>query len=76
MPTQGKLGAVLLLFAAIATAASAAVLEAGKTEVVIAPGAPKTVEFAAKEMKHFLDGVLGADVAVVRAPTPGSTKPR
>ena len=73
MPTQGKLGAVLLLFAAIATAASAAVLEAGKTEVVIAPGAPKTVEFAAKEMKHFLDGVLGADVAVVRAPTPGAT---
>ena len=52
-----------------ATAASAATLEPGKTEVVVAPDAPKTVLFAAEELTNFLAQALGAPVPVATAPT-------
>ena len=52
-----------------ATAASAATLEPGKTEVVVAPYAPKTVLFAAEELTNFLAQALGAPVPVATAPT-------
>ena len=47
----------------------AAMLRSGSTEIVVAEDAPKTVKFAAKEMKHFLDGVLSCDIPVVSAPS-------
>ena len=49
--------------------AEAATLRSGATEIVVAKDAPRTVNFAAKEMKHFLDGVLSCDVPVVTAPS-------
>ena len=65
---------LLLVAAAFVTAAASAVtFESGRTEIVIAPDVPKAVAFAAKEMKHFLGGVFGADVPVVNAPTAGNT---
>ena len=65
---------ILVVAAILAGAAvSAATFESGRTEIVIAKDAPKTVAFAAKEMKHFLDGVLGADVPIVNAPTAGKS---
>ncbi len=51
-----------------ATAASAATLEPGKTEVIVAPDAPKTVLFAAEELTNFLAQALGAPVPVATAP--------
>ena len=51
----------------------AATLRTGKTEIVVAKNAPRTVKFAAREMKHFLDGVLSCDVPVVNAPTGART---
>ena len=62
----------LLMFAAAALcgmALSAATLTPGGTEIVVAKEAPLTVKFAAKEMKHFLDGVFSCDVPVVEAPS-------
>ena len=59
----------LAVFAA--TTAIAATLEPGRTEIVVAKGAAPVVTFAAKELKHFLDGVLSCDVPVVAEPTAG-----
>ena len=67
--------ALMTLAAVLATltslADSAVTLRPDETEIVVAADAPKTVLFAAKEMKHFLDGVLGSDVGIVRRPTAG-----
>ena len=49
--------------------AGAAVLVPGGTEIVVAKKSPPVVKFAAKEMKHFLDGVLSCDVPVVDVPS-------
>ena len=49
--------------------AVAAVLTPGGTEIVVGKKSPPVVRFAAKEMKHFLDGVLSCDVPVVDAPS-------
>jgi len=49
--------------------AGAAVFVPGGTEIVVAKKSPPVVKFAAKEMKHFLDGVLSCDVPVVDAPS-------
>ena len=46
-------------------------LTAKTAEIVIADDAPKTVQFAAKELKAFLGQALGADVPVVNEPTDG-----
>ena len=61
------------LAALAAVTAFSATLEPGKTEIVVAKGAAPVVTFAAKELKHFLDGVLSCDVPVVAAPTAGRT---
>jgi len=47
----------------------AVTLVPGKTEVVIAADAPKSVEFAAAEMTNFLSHVLGRPVGVVNRPS-------
>jgi len=49
--------------------ALAATLTPGGVEIVAAKKSPPVVKFAAKEMKHFLDGVLSCDVPVVDAPS-------
>ena len=62
----------LLIFIATALcfmALPAATLRTGNTEIVVAKDAPRTVKFAAGEMKHFLDGVFSCDVPVVNVPT-------
>ena len=62
----------LLIFVATALccmALPAATLRTGNTEIVVAKDAPRTVKFAAGEMKHFLDGVFSCDVPVVNVPT-------
>ena len=41
----------------------------GRSEVVVASGAPKTVRFAACEATNFLARVLGAPVPIVNAPS-------
>ena len=43
----------------------------GKSEVVIARGAPKTILFAACEATNFLSRVLGAPVPIVNSPSGG-----
>ena len=58
----------LLTFAAAASCGGvllAATLAPGGTEIVVEKRAAPVVKFAAKEMKHFLDGVLSCDVPVV-----------
>ena len=49
--------------------ALAATLTPGGVEIVVAKKSAPVVKFAAKEMKHFLDGVLSCDVPVVDAPS-------
>ena len=44
-------------------------LERGKTEVVIAQDAPKSVVFAAEEMTNFLSRVFQSSVPLVRSLT-------
>ena len=39
-------------------------LARGRTEIVLAPDAPKSTRFAAEELKGFLDQVFGVDVAL------------
>ncbi len=66
-------------FAVVASAASGAVsgcgvgrtviFEPGRTEVVLADGAPGAAAFAASEATNFLSRVLGAEVPVVSRPT-------
>jgi len=46
-------------------------LSSADTEIVVAPGAPKTVTFAADEMTNVLAQVFGRDVPVVTRPTVG-----
>ena len=46
-------------------------LTGATAEIVVAADAPKTVRFAAKELKTFLDQVLAAEVPVVAEPTKG-----
>ena len=48
-----------------------ALLRPGATEIVVASDAPKTVLFAAEEMKSLLAQTLGVEVPVVTAPTKG-----
>lgn len=55
----------------LACGLEAVVLERGRTDVVIASDAPKSVEFAACEMTNFLSRALGGAVPVVSAPAPG-----
>ena len=45
----------------------------GDVEIVVPADAPKTVLFAAKELKGFLDAALGGDVPVSPAPGVGTT---
>ena len=40
-------------------------LEPGRVEVVVAPGAPKVTRFAASELTNFLSQVLGDEVPLV-----------
>ena len=52
--------------------ASAAVCAAdSQYEIVLAPDAPKTVRFAAREMSTLLGGVLGEQPKTVALPTAG-----
>ena len=46
-------------------------LTASNAEIVVAPGALRATQFAAKELKGFLDRALAADVPIVAAPTAG-----
>ena len=66
-------GTVLLAFAACLGAAVLAPLSVhggvtrlarGRTEIVLAPDAPKSTRFAAEELKGFLDGIYGVDVVI------------
>ena len=52
-------------------AASAVTFMPGATEIVVAPDAPKSVRFAAEEMRALLAQAFGADVPVAEAPTAG-----
>ena len=63
---HGHLAAAAALWTGCALAA---VLTPGGTEIVVEKNAPRVVKFAAKEMKHFLDGVLSCDMPVVDAPS-------
>ena len=47
------------------------VLKPGATEVLIAPDAPKTVQFAAIDLTNHLARIFGAEVPVVTAPREG-----
>ena len=66
---------VLLSASALAgaprAAASRVVLRAGRTEVVLAPGAPGATAFAASEATNFLSRVFGRAVPLVARPTAG-----
>lgn len=54
-------------------AASMLRIESGRVDVVIAPGAPSTVRFAATEMTNLLSQVLGGSVPLRTAPAEGRT---
>ena len=64
---------VLLAVAALAGCDKALELRPGKTEIVIAADAPKTVKFAAEEMSELLGGCFGVKVPVVNGFTDGKT---
>ena len=61
----------LALCAGLSLNASALVLTPGDFDVVVGPGAPKAVEFAAEELTNFLSRALGAAIPVVERPTSG-----
>ena len=64
----------LLSLSAAALAAmnlGAVELTGANAEIVVAPGAPGSVAFAAREMSDMLGTALGAKVAVVESPTAG-----
>ena len=67
------LSGVCALGASVFAQEAAASLEfaAGRTEVVIAAGAPKTVEYAAQEACDILGQALGRRPEIVRAPRAG-----
>jgi len=46
-------------------------MTADNAEIVICPRAPGATRFAADELKGFLGRVLGGDIRIVNAPTPG-----
>ena len=56
---------------AFACVAGDVAFTARDAEIVVAPKAPLGTQFAARELKTFLDRALGADVKVVTAFTPG-----
>ena len=62
-----RIALFLVVFAVLK--ASALTLSRGATEIAVASDAPKTVLFAAKELKHFLEGAFGEEVSVVTTPT-------
>ncbi|MBQ3341997.1 MAG: DUF4838 domain-containing protein [Kiritimatiellae bacterium] len=64
--------AILPARSAVADGASQTV-GIGDVEVVVPADAPKTVRFAAKELKGFLDAALGGDVPVSSEPGAGKT---
>ena len=66
-----KLILTVLAVALVAGCGKSLILVPEKTEVVIAPDAPKTVLFAVEEMTNLLSQVLGRPLPVVTAPTPG-----
>ena len=61
----------MLLDTAGKTQSPALSLTSATAEILVADDAPKTVQFAAKELKTFLDQVLGADIPVVNKPMEG-----
>ena len=61
----------VVLCACCACAAGDLVFTAADTEIVVAPNPPHGTQFAARELKGFLDRVLGANVKVVTAFTSG-----
>ena len=73
MKTARRRTPLAFVLLALAPAAGAAVLEPGRTEVVVAPDAPKTVLFAAEEATNFLARALGAPVPIATAPSEGRT---
>ena len=72
---------VLLLGLTVTLSAAEKVIKIGKdaamtlnrenVEIVTAPTANKVVQFAARELKTFLDSALSADIKIVNAPTAG-----
>ena len=56
------------------SAGDGVVLTPGRTEVLIAPNAPKTVQFAAVDLTNHLARIFGAEVPVVTAPSEGFTQ--
>ena len=73
MKTLGCAVLAAIVAVGVANGEPAAVVSAGTAEIVIAADAPKTVRFAADEMKSFLGQVLAAEIPVVTAPTDGKT---
>ena len=63
--------AVGVVLCACCACAGELVFTAADTEIVVAPNPPLGTQFAARELKGFLDRVLGANVKVVTAFTPG-----
>ena len=57
--------------ASLACAAGDIVFTAADTEIVVTPRAPLATQFAAKELKSFLDRSLGADVKISTSFTAG-----
>ena len=56
------------------SAGDGVVLTPGRTEVLIAPDAPKTVQFAAIDLTNHLTRIFGAEVPVVTVPREGFTQ--
>ena len=56
------------------SAGDGVVLTPGRTEVLIAPDAPKTVQFAAIDLTNHLARIFGAEVPLVTAPREGFTQ--
>ena len=66
--TIRKIGMQAALCAACTACAAADIsFTAANTEIVVAPNAPLGTQFAAREMKAFLDRALGADVRIATA---------
>ena len=55
-------------------AAACVVLTADNTEIVVGKGAPKTVRFAAEELRTFLSQVFASDVPQVQEESPGKVQ--
>ena len=59
-----------MVLASLFAAASIA-LTPSNAEIVVAPDAPPSVKFAARELRTFLSRVFAADVQEVKSATPG-----